>query len=218
MQTEKTIKTNSFICTEDNGNIINPALIMIPDIGGFTKFMSEADLAHSQLKVAQLLETVLENNILGLKVSEIEGDAVLFYDFNNIASLSEIIEQCTLIYNRFHAKLKEFDEAGCHCSSCSLLQSLTLKFIVHYGNLGSVMVKKYCKLFGRDLIIAHRLLKNDIPVKEYLLLTEDFLNNYFEKEKEYTLKSEDMEKASMVIDNIGLVKFSYKGLIAEERK
>lgn len=218
MQVDKTIKTNPFICTEDNGNIINPALIIIPDIGGFTKFMSEADLVHSQAKIAQLLETILYNNILGLKVSEIEGDAILFYDFNNKVFMSEVFEQCTLMHRRFHEKLKEFDESGCHCGSCSLLQSLTIKFIVHYGNLGSVMVKKYCKLFGRDLIIAHRLLKNDIPVKEYLLLTEDFLNNYFEKRKEYILKSDDMEKASMVIDNIGLVKFSYKRLISKGRK
>lgn len=152
MQADEIIKSNPFICTEDNGNIINPALIIIPDIGGFTKFMSESDLVHSQAKIAQLLETILHNNILGLKVSEIEGDAILFYDFSNKVSMSEVFEQCILMHSRFHEKLKEFSESGCHCGSCSLLQSLTLKFIVYCGNLGSVMVKKYCKLFGRDLM------------------------------------------------------------------
>lgn len=214
MQADKTIKTNPFICTEDNGNIINPVLIIIPDIGGFTKFMGEADLEHSQVKIAQLLETILENNVLGLKVSEIEGDAVLFYDFNNTASFNKIIEQCHLMFNSFYAKLKEFSEGDCHCGSCISLQSLTLKFIIHYGYLGSIMIKNYCKLFGKELIIAHRLLKNNIPVKEYLLLTEDFLNSYFEKGKEYILKTDDMERASMLIDNIGLVKFRYKKIIA----
>ena len=72
------IKSNPFICTEDNGNIINQALIVISDIGGFTKFMNESDLVHSKVKIAQLLETILHNNVLGLSVSEIEGDAVLF--------------------------------------------------------------------------------------------------------------------------------------------
>src|SRR3970040_585463 len=100
--------------------------------------MSEADLVHSYPKIAELLETILENNSLNLKVSEIEGDAILFYDFNNKASFDEVIEHCNQMFNSFHAKLQEFKEAGCQCGSCTSLQSLSLKCIVHYGCLVSV--------------------------------------------------------------------------------
>lgn len=60
-----------------------PGLFLIPDITGFTKYIAAADLQYSQVNIAILLEAILENNKLGLQVSEIEGDAILFYSFEN---------------------------------------------------------------------------------------------------------------------------------------
>jgi hypothetical protein len=39
-------------------------------------------------------------------------------------------------------------------------------------------VKNFAKLYGRGLIIAHLLLKNEIPSNEYLLFTEDYLEEH----------------------------------------
>lgn len=188
---------------------IHPALIVIPDIGGFTKYMNETDLAHSLPKITQLLETILESNILRLKVSEIEGDAILFYGFNNQNSFDEVIEHCNRMHKSFHSKLTEFKDS-CKCEFCNSLQSLSLKCIVHYGALVSVMVGDYCKLFGKDLIIAHRLLKSHVPVKEYLLLSDDFLKNYRQNEKKSVIRKADLARSDIFIEDIGLVKFSYK--------
>lgn len=94
----------SQVCITDN-KIVNPALILIPDISGFTKFVSEENLEHSQLKIAQLLETILDNNTLGLSVSEIEGDAILFYSFNDTSTFQQVIEQCNLMSQKFHEQL-----------------------------------------------------------------------------------------------------------------
>ena len=196
--------------------IVRPALILIPDISGFTEYMSKANLRHSQIKVSQLLETILENNILDLSVSEIEGDAILFYDFNNASPLSQIIEQCQVMFYSFHNKLKEFkEEPNCQCGSCKTLQSLTLKFIVHYGDVGSVMVKNYCKLFGLDLIIAHRLMKNNIPVREYILLTEDFVNQFSKAALQRSVNWAEIKTGNIKYDNIGIVNFYYASLVGQ---
>tara|TARA_R110000868_G_scaffold176501_1_gene414206 strand:+ start:733 stop:1377 length:645 start_codon:yes stop_codon:yes gene_type:complete len=154
------------------------ALILIPDISGFTKYIASCDIDHSQDKIALLLESILENNTLDFKISEIEGDAILFYSFDFPYSSMEIIRQCQLMFDKFHQRIDEFKLSKCMCGSCQKLYELSLKFVLHFGQLGSVMVKDYCKLFGKDLIIAHRLLKNKISLNEYILLTENFSNQF----------------------------------------
>ncbi|MEP2058130.1 DUF2652 domain-containing protein [Croceitalea marina] len=156
----------------------NPALILIPDISGFTKYIATSEIRHSQEKIALLLESILENNILNFKVSEIEGDAILFYSYEFPYSATEIINQCQLMFDKFHQRIDEFKLSKCMCGSCQKLYKLSLKFVLHFGQLGSVMVKDYCKLFGKDLIIAHRLLKNKISSNEYILFTENFSNQF----------------------------------------
>tara|TARA_R110002033_G_scaffold77963_2_gene129543 strand:+ start:1471 stop:1833 length:363 start_codon:yes stop_codon:yes gene_type:complete len=93
---------------------------------------------------------------------------------------------------------------------CELLQSLSLKFVIHYGNLGSVMVRKYCKLYGKDLIIAHRLLKNNIGFREYILVTENVINQYgFYTDKN---KNQHWKKSFQDISEMGIVNFNFMAL------
>tara|TARA_R110002049_G_scaffold303028_1_gene496989 strand:+ start:980 stop:1591 length:612 start_codon:yes stop_codon:yes gene_type:complete len=198
------------VCKEENEAIINPALILIPDITGFTNFIKTANLKHSQIRIASLLVSILDSNILNLEVSEIEGDAILFYKFNDSSTFEEIINQCKLMFSKFHEQLDGFKKIGCQCDSCELLQSLTLKFIIHYGNLGSVMVRKYCKLYGKDLIIAHRLLKNSLPLGEYILVTENVINQYgFNADRN---KNQHWKKSFQDISEMGIVNFHFMAL------
>lgn len=188
------------------------AVILIPDISGFTKYVVNSDPEHSQDKIAQLLETILDNNILNFEVSEIEGDAILFYSLRFPNSGSEITEQCRLMFSEFHKKIMELRSDGCNCSSCKMLDVLSLKFIVHYGILGSIMVKNYCKLFGRDLIIAHRLLKNNVNSKEYILFTESF-TKHFNYNNAITSDNTTAHQHSIQIQDVGKVNFSYLDLL-----
>ncbi len=196
------------ICIESE-SVINPALIMIPDISGFTEYMNDADLSHSQVRIASLLEAILENNVLELNVSEIEGDAILFFSFNNTSTAEEILGQCQLMFNKFHEKLKEFETLECQCGSCQRLLNLSLKFVLHYGQLGSVMVKDYCKLYGRELIVAHRLLKNNITAREYIVLTRDFVMHYNLKDNLDPIGLSEWVDEQQYIPNIGNVEFNY---------
>ncbi len=54
------------------------ATLFIPDISGFSRFIDETEISHSQHIVTELLEALIDANELDLVVSEVEGDAVFF--------------------------------------------------------------------------------------------------------------------------------------------
>jgi len=57
------------------------ALIFLPDISGFTQFVTQTEIQHSRHIVAELLETVMRANVLGFKISEVEEDVVLYHEY-----------------------------------------------------------------------------------------------------------------------------------------
>ncbi|MFT5901113.1 MAG: hypothetical protein ACI9LA_000309, partial [Bacteroidia bacterium] len=78
---------------------------------------------------------------------------------------------------RFHEHLKLYErDRVCQCGACSTAQNLTLKMVAHYGELNEVKVRDRSKLLGEAMIVAHRLLKNDVNNDEYLLLSGKYLN------------------------------------------
>lgn len=70
-----------------------PALICIPDITGFTRFMAETDLDFSRKIIPPLLRCLVASNTISMKVGEVEGDAILFYRFGALPTLIELTEQ-----------------------------------------------------------------------------------------------------------------------------
>lgn len=148
------------------------ALIFIPDISGFTRFISETEVTHSKHIIEELLEILLDANELGLQVSEIEGDAILYYRFGQAPTAAELLAQVQKMFIRFHAHLRKYETHRiCHCGACKSAHQLSLKFIAHYGPIAQNQVKQYSKLFGKEVIVAHRLLKNDIRHHEYAMFT-----------------------------------------------
>lgn len=150
-----------------------PTLLFMPDISGFTQFVSATEINHSQHIIAELLETLIDNNTLGLSISEIEGDAIFFYKTDKLPSAEEIAEQCRKMFIAFRHQLSKYDLLRiCDCGACSTANMLTLKFVAHVGNVSIMNVSNRQKLFGTDVILIHRLLKNEIPEHEYMLFTD----------------------------------------------
>src|SRR5688572_29750261 len=87
--------------TAANGDDTQPALLFIPDISGFTKFVNETGIQTSRNLIADLLEIIIEANILDMSLSEIQGDAVLFYRLGEPPSVQEVINQCKQIFLDF---------------------------------------------------------------------------------------------------------------------
>lgn len=152
-------------------------LLFIPDISGFTRFVNETEIIHSRHIIEELLEVLIDADEIGLTVSEIEGDAILFYRDGRAPTAAELLAQVQRMYVNFHGHLKKYESYRiCQCGACSTANDLTIKFIVHYGELGTSRVREHSKLFGRDLIVAHRLMKNEVPHREYVLLTHQLVN------------------------------------------
>lgn len=151
-------------------------LLFIPDISGFTRFVNESEIEHSRLIIQELLELLLNANRLGLEVSEIEGDAILFYKFGASPDLKELYHQVETMFREFHRHLNAYEWGRyCQCRACTSAVDLTLKVITHYGEFTSYNVKNFSKLIGKDVIVAHQLLKNDIEQHEYWLVTQNLL-------------------------------------------
>ena len=156
----------------------NKGLLFIPDISGFTRFVNETDIEHSRLIIQELLEILINANQIGLKVSEIEGDAILFYKFGESPKLEDLYKQVEKMFCEFHKRLIAYEQTRyCQCRACKSAIDLSLKVITHYGEFTGYNVKNFSKLIGKDIIVAHQLLKNDIEKHEYWLITKSLLQD-----------------------------------------
>jgi hypothetical protein len=156
--------------------VTDKVLFFIPDISGFTKFVSETEISHSQHVIKGLLEVLVDSNTIGLKVSEFEGDAILFYRHGAPPPLGDFVEQARRMFVGFHTLLKKIELSRiCQCGACAGASGLTLKIVAHLGPAGELKVKEQSKFIGTGIIVAHRLLKNSVPEREYLLLTRELL-------------------------------------------
>ena len=156
----------------------NKGLIFIPDISGFTRFVNTVEIDHSRHIIQELLEVIINSNKIGLEISEIEGDAILFYKYGDAPNLKEVYEQVERMFCEFHKHLKAYDHRRfCQCKACAGAVDLTLKVITHYGEFTGYNVKNFSKLIGKDIIVAHQLLKNDNGQHEYWLVTEGLAKN-----------------------------------------
>jgi hypothetical protein len=159
-----------------NKKMENKGLLFIPDISGFTRFVNETEIGHSRLIIQELLEVLINANEIGLEISEIEGDAILFYKYGSSPELRTLYNQVAKMFSEFHRALNAYDHRRyCQCKACLSAIGLSLKIITHYGEFTSYNVQQFSKLIGKDIIVAHQLLKNDIDQHEYWLVTKNLL-------------------------------------------
>lgn len=150
-----------------------PALLFMPDISGFTQFVTETEILHSQHIIQELLEILVDSNDLGLQISEVEGDAIFFFKPGEKPGLPSLLQQVEKMFTRFHAHLKLYEHQRiCPCGACKTAVNLSLKIVAHFGEVTGISVKDHKKLFGKDVILIHRLLKNNLDKKEYVLFTD----------------------------------------------
>ena len=152
----------------------------MPDISGFTAFVHKTELAHSQHIISGLLKTLIAANHLDLTVAEVEGDAILFYKEGAVPPPAQVLAQARRMFAAFHAWIADFRRTcPCGCAACQSVGQLTLKVVAHAGPLGFTTVRQQRKPFGEAVVVLHRLLKNDVPSHEYLLLTEALLGAHW---------------------------------------
>ncbi|WP_232623031.1 DUF2652 domain-containing protein [Pareuzebyella sediminis] len=191
-----------------------PILLCIPDISGFTKFMSDTDFELSSKVIPTLLNKIIYSNEIGLKVSEIEGDAVLFYKSGKMPPLPKLVSQCAYFYTEFYKQLEQLKDDNKEIKKAlKIPEVLGLKIILHYGEeVAMTKVGNYIKLLGEDVIIAHRLLKNKIRLTEYLLLSEGLTNYYGVDDLQEKFNWGKLKENFTEYDHVGKIKYHYINL------
>lgn len=156
-------------------------VLILADISGYTKFMVANQLAalHGQMVITTLIETILREVDIPLRLQEIEGDAIFLYaehpgsDEGWRQALAQIRVKLGRFFDAFYAGMATaMESTPCKCSVCKNIEELKLKIIVHSGKAVFNTIAGSLRLSGTDVILAHRLLKNSVPSSEYLLLTE----------------------------------------------
>lgn len=162
----------------DVENKNNAGTIFIPDISGFSNFVNEIEIIHGQEITGELLEEIINSEELGFVISEIEGDAVLYYKLGEKIKIDEIFNQSNKMLNNFKKRIEVIQKKRiCKCNACSSVKNLKLKFVLHYDNLKIINVQNFTKLYGKGVIIAHRLLKNSLRDQEYIIFTKNYLDS-----------------------------------------
>ena len=157
--------------------MVDQALLMIADIGGYTQYMRlhRMSLAHSQEITGRLLEAMVRS-VPRLDLVEIEGDAAFFYAPVDSAASSLVADAADLalkMHQGFHGEQDRMIGLNmCSCPGCVEAGRLRVKFVAHVGEIAKQTIKRRTQLVGLDVIAVHRMLKNTVPIDEYLLMTE----------------------------------------------
>lgn len=190
-----------------------PTLICIPDLTGFTRFVSESDIDFSKKVVPSLLRIIINSNKINLQLGEIEGDAVLFYKTGKLPPLKELVEQCKLFYSNFSTQLNILKEN--HADDFEKIIStgrLGLKIVLHCGKVSYSNIEGNIKLIGGDVIAAHKLLKNSVSYNEYILISKNVLGHFPDKNLNDIFHWAPLETGSDEYEHIGKIEYSYINL------
>jgi hypothetical protein len=183
--------------------------LILADITGFTPFVADTELEHSNEILHEILKGILTYLTPTFTLAEVEGDAVFVYSstekFPRCEKILEIIESS---YCAFRERKNSFDRVRtCNCKACQMAPFqmaplLDLKFIVHFGEyvMNNVSGKK--KPLGTSVNIVHRLLKNNVNEstgwKAYALFTKDSVDAI-------GINSNEFHRETEQFDHIGII-------------
>ena len=140
-----------------------PTCFLIADISGYTGYLVDVELDHAQDILADLVGAVVSALRPNFRLAKLEGDAAFTYmtaDRIDGSMLLDTVERC---YFGFRRRRRDVRQAtSCECNACSRIPDLDLKFVVHHGAAIHQKVAGSQELLGSDVIVVHRLLKNEV--------------------------------------------------------
>jgi len=144
---------------------------ILADIGGYTGFLTGVGIEHGKEITSHLFNSLLKCNRGRWKVANIEGDCIFFY-CEGREPPEELLDHIRTLYTDFSDRTVDIaSRSSCPCGACSRTSDLKLKFIVHGGEFDKQKIGNREELIGPEVVVAHRLLKNSVPVAEYALVT-----------------------------------------------
>jgi uncharacterized protein YndB with AHSA1/START domain len=140
-----------------------PTCFLIADISGYTGYLAGVELDHAQDILADLMGAVVTALRPGFRLAKLEGDAAFTYatlEAIDGSMLLDTIERCYFVFRRRRRDVRQ--ATSCPCNACSRIPDLDLKFVVHHGEAIIQKVAGRQEFLGSDVIVAHRLLKNEV--------------------------------------------------------
>jgi SAM-dependent methyltransferase len=158
-----------------------PVLLMLADISGYTRFMvaHAKELRHSETIIRELMESLIEQVDVPLRVAGIEGDALFLYAVKSGDEEvwkrrgASLVDRLQTLFDTFAQRKVEIGAYSvCRCNACRTVGDLKLKVIAHSGEAVVTQIGGHSSLSGPDVITVHRLAKNSVPQDQYMLMTE----------------------------------------------
>jgi hypothetical protein len=158
-------------------SVAQPTCFLIADISGYTGYLADVELDHAQDILADLIGAVVTALRPNFRLAKLEGDAAFtFATVEKVdgSMLLDTIERCYFGFRRRRRDVRQ--GTSCECNACVRIPDLDLKFVVHHGAAILHPVAGRLELLGSDVIVAHRLLKNEVveklDIKAYALISQ----------------------------------------------
>ena len=181
------------------------ACLLLTDISGYTGYLAGVELDHAQDILADLIGTIVSALRPGFRLAKLEGDAAFTFAITEKLDgslLLDVIERC---YFGFRRRRRDVRQAtSCKCNACVRIPDLNLKFVVHYGTILRQRVAGQEELLGPDVILVHRLLKNDViastGIEAYALFSQQCVDAM-----DVDVSALGMRKATETYEHMGAV-------------
>jgi uncharacterized protein YndB with AHSA1/START domain len=144
---------------------------VLADIGGYTTFLSDVGIEHAKEITSHLFNRLVDVDPCRWKVGNVVGDCLFMYSDSG-GSPDEVFAYLRQLYESFRESIEAVAAGStCRCGACDRSADLALKYVVHAGEFDTQQIAGRQELIGSEIVVAHRLLKNSVPVREYALLT-----------------------------------------------
>jgi hypothetical protein len=150
-----------------------PTLLLFADISGYTRYIRDNAYtqAHAVASVAALLDSVIDSLEPTWQLVKLEGDAAFCHADPSMlrSGLPDLLLPAFTAFDTRKAKLSAANT--CECLACKALASLELKLILHQGDVVHYQTRRGVDLAGLPVILLHRLSKNGVEHRRYILWT-----------------------------------------------
>ena len=135
-------------------------------ISGYTGYLADVELDHAQDILADLIGAVVTALRPNFRLAKLEGDAAFTFATAETIDGSMLLDTIERCYFGFRRRRRDVRQAtSCECNACARIPDLDLKFVVHHGAAIRQKVAGRQELLGSDVIVVHRLLKNEVVEK-----------------------------------------------------
>lgn len=178
---------------------------ILADIGGYTAFLSDVGIEHAKEITSHLFNGMVDLEPDRWKVGNVVGDCLFLYTDSGCCE-DEVLDHVLGLYDQFLDSISEvMGGSTCGCGACDRTGDLALKFVVHCGEFDVHDVAGRVELIGPDIVVAHRLLKNEVPAREYVLITKPMADQLTDQELNTVAGSD-------TFDDVGTIDYRYVDL------